>query len=232
MDAREGQRPGRADASAADGKAGGGAARSLGLFLTDTPPAREPFLIRLEIKSIDIPAGQTGFVVEDSYVLPADVDATSIYPHAHYLAREMQATATLPDGTEKRLLVDQGVGFPLAGSISICLADRAAGWHEALDADHLRQLQGQAPSRVKWGPKSTDEMGAMWLEVQPRRARICPRSRAITRRVAAGRHRRRGDAGAHEPGGSARAQYSGDEISAGPRERVGAAPGEFASRLK
>ena len=30
----------------------------LGLFLSSTPPAREPFLIRLESKAIDIPAGR------------------------------------------------------------------------------------------------------------------------------------------------------------------------------
>jgi hypothetical protein len=71
----------------------------VGLFLTDTPPAHEPFLIRLESKSIDIPAGDAAYVVEDAYVLPADVDVTSIYPHAHYLAKDMQATAVLRDGT-------------------------------------------------------------------------------------------------------------------------------------
>src|SRR5204863_9558499 len=77
---------------------------ALGLFLTDRAPAREPFLVRLESKSIDIPAGQREFVIEDSYVLPAGVDLTSIYPHAHYLAKDMQATATLPDGSIRWLL--------------------------------------------------------------------------------------------------------------------------------
>src|SRR5439155_1564548 len=77
---------------------------ALGLFLSDTPPAHEPFLVRLESKSIDIPAGERNYTVEDSYVLPADVDAISIYPHAHYLAKDMQAQATLPDGTRRWLL--------------------------------------------------------------------------------------------------------------------------------
>ena len=39
---------------------------SIGLFLTDTPPAHEPLPIRLESKSIDIPAGQADYVVEDA----------------------------------------------------------------------------------------------------------------------------------------------------------------------
>ena len=37
-------------------------------------------------------------------MLPVDVSAVSVYPHAHYLAREMRGTATLPDGTEKPLI--------------------------------------------------------------------------------------------------------------------------------
>ena len=77
---------------------------SIGLFLSDTPPLHEPLLIKLESKAIDIPAGQAAYVVDDSYVLPADVDVLSVYPHAHYLAKEMQGLATLPDGTTKWLI--------------------------------------------------------------------------------------------------------------------------------
>ena len=42
---------------------------SIGLFLSDTPPAHEPLPIRLESKTIDIPAGQADYAIEDSYVL-------------------------------------------------------------------------------------------------------------------------------------------------------------------
>ena len=76
----------------------------IGLFLSDTPPTRTPISVKLESKAIDIPAGDANYVVEDSYVLPADVEAVSIYPHAHYLAKEMRGTATLPDGSERPLI--------------------------------------------------------------------------------------------------------------------------------
>ena len=50
-------------------------------------------------------------------MLPADVDVVSIYPHAHYLAKEMRGTATLPDGTERTLIsIRRGTS---AGRISI-----------------------------------------------------------------------------------------------------------------
>ena len=37
-------------------------------------------------------------------MLSVDVDAVSIYPHAHYLGKEMRGTATLPDGSQQDLL--------------------------------------------------------------------------------------------------------------------------------
>ena len=144
---------------------------TIGLFLSDTPPAHEPLLIRLESKSIDIPAGKSDYVVEDSYVLPADVDVTSIYPHAHYLAKDMQATATLPDGTTRWLLWIKAWDFRwqdqyrYASPVALPAGTRLA----------MRFTYDNAKgARVKWGPKSSDEMGALWIEVQPRRREDVP----------------------------------------------------------
>jgi Flp pilus assembly protein TadD len=147
----------------------------LGLFLSRTPPAREPFLVRLESKAIDIPAGERELVVSDSYMLPADVDVTSIYPHAHYLAKDMQALATLPDGTMRWLLWIKSWDFrwqdqyryasPVALPAGTVLSMRITYDNSAENPHNPRR----PPVRVKWGPKSTDEMGAMWIEVQPKR---------------------------------------------------------------
>jgi tetratricopeptide (TPR) repeat protein len=152
----------------------------LGLFLSSTPPVREPFLIRLESKAIDIPAGAREYVVSDRYMLPADVDATSIYPHAHYLAKDMQASATLPDGTTRRLLWIKSWDFrwqdqyryasPVALPAGTVLSMRITYDNSLGNPHNLRR----PPVRVTWGPKSTDEMGAMWIEVQPRRKEDLP----------------------------------------------------------
>ena len=40
----------------------------------------------------------------DAFVLPVGVEAHGVRGHAHYLAKEMKMTATLPDGTTKGLL--------------------------------------------------------------------------------------------------------------------------------
>jgi Flp pilus assembly protein TadD len=149
---------------------------AIGLFLTSTPPTRVPVAVKLESKSIDIPAGEASYLVEDSYVLPADVEAVSIYPHAHYLAKEMRATATLPNGTVTPLIwikqwdvrwQDQyrfrsPVFLPKGTTLRMRFTyDNSAS--------NPRQ-RNRPPQRVRWGARSTDEMGALWLEVIPRSA--------------------------------------------------------------
>jgi tetratricopeptide (TPR) repeat protein len=141
---------------------------SIGLFFASTPPTRVPIVVKLESKAIDIPAGDANYVVEDQYVLPADVEAVSVYPHAHALAREMRATATRPDGTEVPLLsirnwdirwqdqyrYESPIALPKGTTLRMRFTYDNSG--------------NERP--VRWGPLSTDEMGALWLEVVPRHA--------------------------------------------------------------
>ena len=147
----------------------------LGLFFSDTSPAREPLLIRLESKSIDIPAGKADYIVEDTYTLPADVDVTSIYPHAHYLAKDMQAKATLPDGSTKWLLWIKSWDFRwqdqyrYVSPIALPAGTRLSMRFTYDNSKDNPRNPHRPPERVKWGPKSSDEMSALWIEVQPRR---------------------------------------------------------------
>jgi tetratricopeptide (TPR) repeat protein len=147
---------------------------SIGLFFTSKPPTRVPIVVKLESKAIDIPAGAANHVVEDSYVLPADVTVVSVYPHAHYLAREMSGTATLPDGAVKPLLLikqwdvrwqDQyRYKEPLTLPKGTTLRMRFT-----YDNSAANPRSPKPARRVVWGQHSTDEMGALWVEVIPQR---------------------------------------------------------------
>ena len=55
-------------------------------------------------RALDIPAGDSNFLVTDQFTLPEDAQLLAIYPHAHYLCRDMLALARFPDGTEKTLI--------------------------------------------------------------------------------------------------------------------------------
>jgi tetratricopeptide (TPR) repeat protein len=146
----------------------------IGLFFTDTPPTRTPVLVKLGSKTIDIPAGDAAYAIRDTYVLPADVDVLTVYPHAHYLARDMKAFATLPDGTTKWLIwikdwdfnwqdqyrFSEPVFLPRGSTVTM---------HYAYDnsAQNDRNPH-RPPQRVQYGPHSSDEMGDLLLQVVPR----------------------------------------------------------------
>ena len=146
---------------------------AIGLFFADRPPAHTPIGIKLESQALDIPPGDANYVVEDSYVLPADVDAISVYPHAHYLAKEMRGTATLPDGSEQSLMWIRQWDFrwqdryryrsPLFLPRGTRLSMRFTYDNSAANPNNRSH-----PQRVRAGPRSTDEMAQLWLEVVPR----------------------------------------------------------------
>ena len=67
---------------------------SIGIYFTEQPATRFPVLLQLENdRALDIPAGENHFVVSDEFTLPESVELLALYPHAHYLCREMLATA-------------------------------------------------------------------------------------------------------------------------------------------
>jgi tetratricopeptide (TPR) repeat protein len=148
---------------------------TIGLFFSDSLPTHTPISVKLEAHGIAIPAGEPNYVVEDSYVLPVDVEAVSIYPHAHYLGKEMRGTATLPDGTQKDLLwirrwdfrwqdryrYRSPVFLPKGTQLSMRFT-----YDNSADNPNNRN---HPPQRVRSGPRSTDEMGQLWIEVVPRR---------------------------------------------------------------
>jgi tetratricopeptide (TPR) repeat protein len=149
---------------------------SIGLFFSDTPPTRTPISVKLEAHGIAIPAGEPNYVVEDSYLLPVDVDAVSVYPHAHYLGKEMRGTATLPDGSQQDLLWIRQWDFRWQDRYryrSPVFLPRGTRLSMRFTYDNSaanRNNRHDPPQRVRSGPRSTDEMGQLWIEVVPRRA--------------------------------------------------------------
>lgn len=142
-----------------------------GLHFTDRRPTNSMFKIILDWPAIDIPAGDTNYVIEDRYVLPVDAEAFAVFPHAHYLAREMQAYATLPDGRRQWLLFIRNWDFNWQGDYRFAKPIQ-------LPKGTILQMRftydnstnnvrnpNHPPQRVRFGPQTTDEMGELWLQV-------------------------------------------------------------------
>jgi tetratricopeptide (TPR) repeat protein len=149
---------------------------AIGLFFTDTPPARPPLVLTLQSKTIEIPAGEASYVAEDRYVLPADADALSVYPHAHYLATEMKGVATRPDGSTAWLIWIKHWDFNwqdtyrFASPLFLPKGTTLTMTYTYDNSDRNPKNPSHPPRAVQWGPQSSDEMAALWIEVRPRRA--------------------------------------------------------------
>ena len=147
---------------------------SAAFYFTSVPPVRMPVGLRLGSETIDIAPGDARYVVSDSYVVPVDADLLAIQPHAHNLARQMTAAASLPDGTTRTLItIDdwdfrwqdvyryaQPVRLPKGSTIRMRFAyDNSAA---------NPRNPHQPPARVVWGQNTTDEMGDLWLQLVAR----------------------------------------------------------------
>ena len=147
---------------------------SVGFFFTDTRPTRRPIDVRLGSKTIDIPAGASAYTIEDTYMLPVDVDALSVYPHAHYLAKDMKAFATLPDGTLTWLIWIKDWDFRwqdqyrYATPIPLRAGTRLTMRYTYDNSPGNVRNPHHPPQRVRYGPLSSDEMGDLWLRLLPR----------------------------------------------------------------
>jgi len=143
----------------------------IGLYFTDRTPAQTPTILRLGSQGIDIPPGESRYVIRDSYVLPVDVRLLAVQPHAHYRAREIRGTATLPDGSTRLVMHIRDWDFrwqhvyreqtpiPLPKGTRLSMEftfDNSAA--------NVRNPE-LPPARVFWGQRSRDEMGDLWFQL-------------------------------------------------------------------
>jgi tetratricopeptide (TPR) repeat protein len=144
---------------------------SVGFYFTDDAPARVAVLMRLGRQTFDIAPGQKNYRITDSYVVPVDIQVQALKPHAHYLARELKALVTLPDGTTKRLLYIRDWDFKWQNVyrfVAPVALPRGSTLAMEFTYDNSENNPGNPnypPRRVRWGPASSDEMGDLWLQV-------------------------------------------------------------------
>ena len=132
-----------------------------------------------------VPPGSKDFKIQASYTTPVDSKLVAVWGHAHYIGKTMNGTATLPDGTTRKLFrIDdwdfnwQGQyvyenALPLpAGTVieSVITYDNSA--------DNPRNPH-DPPRTIRWGLQSTDEMGALifGFAVDPKDVRDSKRKR-------------------------------------------------------
>jgi tetratricopeptide (TPR) repeat protein/mono/diheme cytochrome c family protein len=154
----------------------------IGLFFTDTPPRHTPVMIRLGRQNLDIPAGAADYRSDDSFTLPVDVRLLAVQPHAHVRAREVTASAVLPDGSVRRLLhiadwdFDWQDQYRYVEPIVLPAGTVLRTEYRYDNSRGNRRNPDYPPRRVRWGQETSDEMGDVWFQViaddEPTRSRL------------------------------------------------------------
>ena len=146
----------------------------IGLYFAKQPPARTLTRIQMPphyslFSGLDIPAGEKDFVIRDSYTLPVAVDGVGVSAHAHYIAKQMKMTATLPGGEVKTLLWIKDWDFAWQDKYYFqqfamlpagTRLDSEIHWDNS--AENPRNPTSP-PAHVEWGEETKDEMGSISL---------------------------------------------------------------------
>lgn len=147
---------------------------TVGLYFADRPAKRFPMLLQLEHDgALDIPPGTARFVVTDHLKLPIAVDLLAIYPHAHYLGKQIDAWAVLPGGERRALLRidDWDINWQATYTYQAPVPLPAGTTVEMrITYDNTAsnpRNPNRPPKRVRGGNRSVDEMGHVWLQVLP-----------------------------------------------------------------
>ncbi len=76
----------------------------IGLYFSETPPIKPTDYFLLRSTGIDIPAGESNHLVEQSLSVPVAVSVLGISPRVHTLAKNVEIVAELPNGQQQWLL--------------------------------------------------------------------------------------------------------------------------------
>ena len=143
----------------------------IGFFFTDQAPRRTPVMVRLGRQDLDLAPGAADYRVRDSYRLPVPAQVLAIQPHAHYRAREVNASALLPDGTERMLLhianwdFDWQDAYRLAHPLDLPAGSVLQITYRFDNSAGNPRNPDYPPRRVRWGQNSVDEMGDVWFQL-------------------------------------------------------------------
>src|SRR5207244_3113424 len=122
---------------------------------------------------LDIPPGATNYLVEDNYRLPVDVELLGVLPHAHYLAKRMEGSAVLPDGSRQDLLLIKDGDFNWQGDyryahpVHLPKGTTLAMRFTYDNSSGNVRNPNHPPQRVRYGLQTTDEMAELSFQVLP-----------------------------------------------------------------
>lgn len=143
----------------------------VGLTFAKEPPTKGLTLFVLGNEKIDIPAGDGDYVVKASGTLPMDAEAVAIFPHAHYLCKDMKVDAHLPDGTVQPLIWIKDWDFNWQGAyryaspVKLPKGTRIEMQYTYDNSAGNPHNPSDPPKEVKFGEQTTNEMAFAFVSL-------------------------------------------------------------------
>ena len=202
---------------------------SLGLYFSDTPPARLPVMLRLTRQDLDIARRRSRLRDDRRLQAAGRHHGHTVQPHAHYLGRHLEGSAQLAGRPRRAVDSDSRLELQLAGRLPLpepirCRRALAStcGTSTTTPTANPRNPH-RPPRRVGYGQQTDDEMAELWFQVLARsETGSCGARQGSAREGAAGRDQGPpGHAGARSGERRAARRSSADADRCRPAERGG-----------
>ncbi len=153
---------------------------SVGVTFSGAPARGRTSLIMVNT-NIDIAPGESGYLSKSTITLPRDVEFSAIFPHAHWLCKDMKIDAYLPSGEVAHLLWIKDWDFNWQGDyrydkpIQLPKGTRVEMQYTFDNSAKNIRNPSSPPARVRFGEQTTDEMAvAFFTVVLPKPADVAP----------------------------------------------------------
>ncbi|MBT3483004.1 MAG: tetratricopeptide repeat protein, partial [Opitutales bacterium] len=145
----------------------------VGLYFTDEAPTRSSYIMQLREFDLNIDPEDSNYTIEESIKIPVDSEIIGLYPHAHYIGKDLGAYAIFPDGSKNWLFritdwdfnwqsdyrYETPIKIPAGSKIHMSYVfDNSS--------DNIRNPNAP-PQRILSGWTSTDEMAELSIQIIP-----------------------------------------------------------------
>ena len=146
---------------------------ALALYFADGPVEREALGLVIGTQNIDIQPGEDLYLRHVYMDVPANMDVIDVSPHMHYLGKEVEVVATLPDSETKLLIGIDAWDFRWQGAyfytepVHLPKGARIDAFFSFDNSAENPFNPSTPPGRVREGWRTTDEMCLFYFTVVP-----------------------------------------------------------------
>lgn len=163
---------------------------TVGLYFARRSPEKlfVSFMKAAQPRKLDIAPGDKNFELTQDFVVPSDLTLQAVFPHAHLVCKEIQVSATLPDGKDLPIIWirnwdwDWQDEYQFAHPLHVPKGTHVHMRFRFDNSSENLKNPSNPPRRVHWGEQTSDEMAIVFFQlVMDRQAAAAFRDQRLAR---------------------------------------------------